>query len=227
MPYNVVDKVVFVVNSYNTFGTLVIVFLLGFGVGMIVLAVYAHKARERESQLANDAVRRENLALERGKQDVINRHNADIEMRRKIQMQMIKTLNVLKSLETPSVPDISKGVVYASSDLLSGGLYHHAPNCSRGTHMVLISKVVADQLSLTPCPSCSKYPMPESDPTVYITENNLFASLSKTVVYHKANCYCIQGRRVPIKLSSANARNYAPCSHCCPPMTWMKPTIWF
>lgn len=217
-------------SSYNSFGTFVIVFLLGFGVGFLLLLwnISSNKREKKNSDAEWNRKLEHCRVIESNKTlDVINKHNADIELRRKLQMQMIKTLNVLKSLETESVPDVSKGVVYASSDLLAGGLYHHVPNCSMGTHMVLISKVVADQLSLTPCPTCSKYPMPESDPTVYITENNLFASLSKTVVYHKANCHCVQGRRVPIKLSSINPKHYSPCAHCCPPMHWMKPTIWF
>jgi len=139
-----------------TIGNIFLFIFIGFAAGMVILAVYAHKAREHESQLANDAVLRENQALERGKQiaksDLQNREQALAQKQKNLAEKEAKFLDEAQKIKD-SLPPVEATYQVLIADGALRSLYHRIDSGCIKTGMT-VSMQTARELKLRPCDRC-------------------------------------------------------------------------
>lgn len=167
-----------------------------------------------------------------------SKHRAEMKERRELQLNLLKTGNIVKAIEAEASPDYSEGIVFVRPDLSLGAYYHHVPTCSSELSSVLITKMAAKRLSMIQCPQCCDREQPEHDIAVYISENNYSmlragTQLSKTIVYHRVNCRHLRRSSYEpnsshkITLSELKNSGYqtSMCADCTPPL--FNPKVWF
>lgn len=168
-----------------TFGTIFWIFAAGFGVGMIILIVYANKVADREAAMSGQAVQRESHALERGKQLA----KADLQSREQELARKQKLINAQqeyidkqKSALAESKARFESQVqealsnfpqaesttpVLIASDPTFRALYHKVNSSCIQTGQV-VSMQTALELKLRRCPKCRPDPCVLKKPVVFV-----------------------------------------------------------